>query len=1137
MPNKTNSREIRVFISSTFRDMQEERDYLVRQVFPAIRRACRERQVEFTEIDLRWGVTSEEAEHGKVVRICLEEINRCRPYFLSLLGERYGWAPVHADIDHLDELLELFPSLELSLKAGHSVTEMEILHGVLDNPDMDEHCFFYLRDRALTETLAAKSGVPGDYLETDVSAKEKLICLKDRIRESKFPVREGYNNIEEQGEWIKQDLLAVLDQRYPLDQTPSPLQAERLAHQTYARDRCLAYIANPEDLNELDTYNKAAGNSALVVTGASGMGKSALLSYWINQQRDLQPERFIIEHYVGISGDADPVAILRRIMTEINDRTGDTEIIPSKADDVIRDFPLWLGRVRANDPLLLVLDGLNQIEAQHSNWLPSFWPENVKAIFSVIPGEQLEALKNRNWRVWTVEPLTVENRKTLIKDWLALYRKGLSPEQIDKIASASACGNPLYLRTVLEELRIFGYFEGLDTRINGLLQAEDPFQLFDLVLDRLESDFGKDNVSQIMQGLWAARRGLSETELVGVTGLSRLAISTLLLSVDTHFARRGGLLAFFHDYLRQAVQQRYVPIENDQYLAHRKLAEYFNQRPVIDDRVAEELPWQWQQGQMLEKLKDCICDIEMFSVLYSRDENELRSYWLSLNALYDPGECYLESLEKWEKSVAPEFEKLIRILDAVGLFLMEIAHYASANHLIRRALAINEKMLGPEHSNTAAALNNLAGLLNNQGNTGAALPLCEQALAINEKVLGPEHPNTAASLSNLAELYSSLGNAGAALPLFERALAINEKVLGAEHPGTVNTMSNLAALYSSQGNANAALPLYERALAIREKTLGPEHPKTATSLNNLAGFFKSQGKVGAALPLFERALAINEKVRGPEHPDTAILLGNLADVFNNQGNFGAALPLFERALAINEKVLGAEHPDTANILSNLAYLFYNQGNAGAALPLYERALAINEKALGSEHPSTALSMNNLAGLYKHQGDFSAALPLYERALAINEKALGSEHPSTALSLNNLAALFNSQNDFGAAFPLYERALAINEKALGSEHPSTANSLNNLATLFHSQGDFSAALPLYERALAINVKALGSEHLCTAPLLNNLAELYRSQGEFSAALPLYERALAINEKALGSEHPNTVDSRSVLADIKMLLTTQ
>ena len=55
-------RQVRVFISSTFRDMQEERDYLIKHVFPDLRRRCQERQVEFVEVDLRWGVTEEQAE-------------------------------------------------------------------------------------------------------------------------------------------------------------------------------------------------------------------------------------------------------------------------------------------------------------------------------------------------------------------------------------------------------------------------------------------------------------------------------------------------------------------------------------------------------------------------------------------------------------------------------------------------------------------------------------------------------------------------------------------------------------------------------------------------------------------------------------------------------------------------------------------------------------------------------------------------------------------------------------------------------------------------------------------------------------------------------------------------------------------
>jgi nephrocystin-3 len=63
MAGKTlNDRTVRIFISSTFRDMQEDRDYLVKFVFPELRRRCRERQVKFVEVDLRWGITDKQAE-------------------------------------------------------------------------------------------------------------------------------------------------------------------------------------------------------------------------------------------------------------------------------------------------------------------------------------------------------------------------------------------------------------------------------------------------------------------------------------------------------------------------------------------------------------------------------------------------------------------------------------------------------------------------------------------------------------------------------------------------------------------------------------------------------------------------------------------------------------------------------------------------------------------------------------------------------------------------------------------------------------------------------------------------------------------------------------------------------------------
>jgi telomerase protein component 1 len=59
---------VRVFISSTFRDMQAERDHLVRFVFPQLRQELLQWRIHLVDVDLRWGVTSNQ--DASRFRIC-----------------------------------------------------------------------------------------------------------------------------------------------------------------------------------------------------------------------------------------------------------------------------------------------------------------------------------------------------------------------------------------------------------------------------------------------------------------------------------------------------------------------------------------------------------------------------------------------------------------------------------------------------------------------------------------------------------------------------------------------------------------------------------------------------------------------------------------------------------------------------------------------------------------------------------------------------------------------------------------------------------------------------------------------------------------------------------------------------------
>jgi hypothetical protein len=101
------SRTIRIFLSSTFREFGEESDQLVRKVFSTLWARLKDRFLELVDVDLRWGITVEEAERREVLSICPAELDRSCPYFIGMLGERYGWIPSHEGYVELERPRDL----------------------------------------------------------------------------------------------------------------------------------------------------------------------------------------------------------------------------------------------------------------------------------------------------------------------------------------------------------------------------------------------------------------------------------------------------------------------------------------------------------------------------------------------------------------------------------------------------------------------------------------------------------------------------------------------------------------------------------------------------------------------------------------------------------------------------------------------------------------------------------------------------------------------------------------------------------------------------------------------------------------------------------------------------------------------
>ena len=579
---------VRVFVSSTFLDMQRERDTLVRRTFPALRARFRARGLELLEVDLRWGITQSQAESGETLSICLSEIDRCRPYFIGLIGERYGWVP--PDDLLTEEVQDAFPATAGA--QGRSVTELEVLHAISNDPTAAKNALFFMRDPAWIESLSSEERA--NYEPTSEAARVKHEAFKARIEASGARVVR-YGDPGEIGPAVQAAFGALLDDRFPASHAPGPFEQTFRLHEAYARERRGIHVGADEALSRLDRWAATINAPPTVVVGPSGSGKSTLIANWLQKLRAARPNDVVFEHYLGASPDsADPMLLMRRLWTFLDreDRvaSGFGEAMPPPpADAGLMDVSAGLtDRIaraaavaeRRGFNIVIALDGLDKLTSEANlRWWPRALGARVKVVASCLPGEALEAADARRWSRLALRPFSRDDASSFVEQLLASWGRRLSRARIDRILAHPLAGNPLFLKSVLEELRYSAIHERLDERLGFYLGATDMPDLFARLLERLESDLGSAAVERMLVPIWASRFGLEEHEVIALSEEAPIAWSALRNGLGDGLRDQQGRITFSHDFLRSAVAERYAPTPERQRMAHSALAEHFASGP------------------------------------------------------------------------------------------------------------------------------------------------------------------------------------------------------------------------------------------------------------------------------------------------------------------------------------------------------------------------------------------------------------------------------------------------------------------------------------------------------------------------------------------------------------------------------
>jgi hypothetical protein len=291
----------------------------------------------------------------------------------------------------------------------------------------------------------------------------------------------------------------------------------------------------------------------------------------------------------------------------------------------------------------------NENNALLMNWFPEFIPRHIRVIVSALPGVTADALSQRHYKVFEVPELDESYRQKLVNDYLAIFGKKLNPKQAKRIAQTGNFGNPLLLTSFLEELRIFGSFEKLDSFINSFLELPDNESYFEQILIRIENDFTfstNAGAGKIFSLIWRSRKGLSEREIIEIAAIRPLDWSQLSLASGFHLINKGGYINFAHDFFRKAVERRYLTGEDLKNSAAAELIEYF-ESDRLDIRSMQELPYLYSAIQDWDSLTAYLTDPDVFLKLFESDEVEFKRLCIPIRENPDFSKSFNK---RWKKS-------------------------------------------------------------------------------------------------------------------------------------------------------------------------------------------------------------------------------------------------------------------------------------------------------------------------------------------------------------------------------------------------------------------------------------------------------------------------------------------------------
>jgi tetratricopeptide (TPR) repeat protein len=1078
-----------VFISSTFVDMQAERDYLRTRVFPELEERLRLHRYSLEWVDLRVGVAtaSQLDEHVRemhVLKVCLDEVRRCRPFLIVLLGDRYGWVPPeHRIKGAAEEAQEGFSSGVV----GRSVTDLEIDFGVFSEPDQQTRSFFYIREPLPYGEMPPKIAVLySDACDMDPAAADRvsrLDALKTRI-ELRLPERvrryalewdaerQRPTGLEAWGSVVIEDIWSELEAEIRQGEAEPEIswqQAERDALEDFVDDRARNFVGREDILSRLTgpaTGAESAGVPAGVcVSSDPGSGKSALFGELYRRLRD--SDVLLLAHAAGASVQAASIdSMLRRWISELGTALGTDPALEEKADPDTIDatFASLLGKIVLHRHVVLLIDALDQFEdttrARYLTWLPRKLPANARLVATAIPGTSSGELADRGMEVLPLLPLDVAEAHHIAQAICNRYHRTFEPEVINAllakgVSDQPAWGNALWLVLAVEELNLLdaddfaraqrAYAGEPGVRLRALMVdivesfPLDLSGLYNHLFTRVEDLFGTGLVRGFLGLIAAGRAGWRESDfrivLPQASGepWDELKFAQLRRFFRGQMRRRGSLgrWDFNHGQMRHAVRSRLGVAGIPERSLHAIIVDRLLSCPPDDAlRISE----------------------TMVHLLGSEDWTRAADYY---------GGASLTEAEVREAT---------RVL-ADRLIQTRADDHAQEVQVLRNLLDCSAS--SEVHGRVADRLFlKLCSRIINRTSSNVRLSVYELLREIFEAEVksnpDDEHlqANFALCLDGIGTLMKSQGRHNEARQNFLSSVHIMEKLIDGGSLSSDGYMSSMADSYLSigdiyvdQGQPEAAIGTFRevRRVAQRLVTDYPEitslrHYLTAAELK-LGGALEKSGQLDDAISHYRTALRLLEQLSTEEpkcllwQSNAALAHSSIGNALREQGVLTLSIVSRKASRQIRERLAAADPSDWklqrewAASIVEIGEVLLDQDQIDEALLNLHDARVIFERLAATDPSNIDRQDDLLVCLYKtgdvqlRGGRFADALTTFEAGMLISER-LVAEDSNSVLGCQNLCSgslllgnVLYAQGRFEEALERYRASLAMQRRLI------------------------------------------------------------------------------------------------------------